>query len=325
MFRRTNAAFQRMKAERERRVEEKNTTTKSTIKTAKLSKPKTTSAKLSSTSTTSTTGNTKTKTKNDDTDNFLEWQANEKRKNNITKKKLHRGGAPLQNDDKVSFREMLHEPETHLLICLVLGLDFFCYLFVIWYDAATSEEGGLPEAARQELVESNGIHIMFSVSKWLSIFAVFMYFMEQLVHLIFDGLRIHFLSLNAIDVILWLISTILMFYNAAHYRLFNVLRVAYRIYVVCAIYIHRATLSTNYYQKKYIKMLTIIKKQRKQMIDMNDNNNHMKKEIDNHRNHISELERALLIAAESEAVRMDLGTLTQYAAEGSKNTEEFSY
>jgi U3 small nucleolar RNA-associated protein 14 len=91
------------------------------------------------------------------------------------------------------------------------------------------------------------------------------------------------------------------------------------------VYIERASSSTKYYRQKVVKLNTLAKRQRKQMMEMTATAEEMVKEIEDHKNHISELERALLIAAESEAVRMDLGTLSQYAAEGTKNREDFSF
>ena len=219
----------------------------------------------------------------------------------------------------------MKEPETHTLVALILILDLIFYAFISWKAAAMAEDSGLPEAARLDIVNSQGLHLVGTVGHWISIFAIFCYFIEQIISLFFDGVSKFFLTSRVIDFVLWLISSCFLAYGGSHYALLNIPRICWRVYVICCVYIERASSSTNYYRQKVIKLNSLAKRQRKQMMDMSLTAEEMAKEIEDHKNHISELERALLIAAESEAVRMDLGTLTQYAAEGTKNRDDFAF
>ena len=261
------------------------------------------------------------KKRDDDTDDFLEWQANEKRNENIRKKSLRRH----RKEQKLSCREMMKEPEAHVSIGLVLTLHFFFYLFHTWRSAAMSQDSGLPEAARADIVNSQGLQLVSSVGHWVSIFAVFCYFIEQFFTLFFDGVTAFFTSSRLLDFLLWCVASVASFYGAAHSPLFNVPRILWRIYMVCSAYLERATASTTYYRNKVIKLNTLAKHQRKTMMEMNVAAEQLKATIEQQKNHVSELERALLIAAESEAVRMDLSTLSQYAKEGANNKDDFAY
>ena len=324
MFRRTNAAFNRMKKVREERKAQAAGRASVTTPNPSSNSTTTTNSKTNSTSLKSKKAKKKTN-KKDETDEFEEWRANEKRKENINKKKLHRGGAPANSEEKLSCRELFAEPEAHVLFGIILITDLIFYLYTLWKNAAMSEAGGLPIGARQDIMNSQGLALMSSISKWLSIFAIFLYCLEQVLSLFFNGLTLFFTSARVIDFTMWSGSSIFLLMGGTHYPLFNVPRIIWRVYMVCTIYIARASTSTDYYRQKCIKLKQLAQRQRKQMIEMITTSKTMEKEIDNHKNHISELERALLIAAESEAVRMDLGTLTSYAQEGSKNKEDFAF
>ena len=311
MFRRSGKAIERFQEARQQRKDEKEaranvTNNKKTNKTggkaaAVQASSKSKSSKSKSKSTTKDKSNA-------ETDEFLEWRANEKRKENITKKKLNRRNPVRNNKEKISCREMMKEPEAHTLVALVLTLHLLFHFFVTWRNAAMSKESGLPEAARQDVVNSQGLQLVTNVGHWISIFAVFCYFVEQILTLFFDGITVYFTSSRVLDFLLWSVASVLAFYGAAHSPLFNIPRLVWRIYIICSTYLERATTSTSYYRNKVIKLNTLAKSQRKTMVDMVEVEKTLKKEIEQHKNHISELERSLLIAAESVVNRMDLNS-----------------
>ena len=299
MFRRTGARIAKFQEEQQRKKD--LAAARSTVLKGKAA---TISASASKAKSTGSSTAKKNSDKADDTDEFLEWRANEKRKENISKKKLHRRG-PTTGDkrEKISCREMAKEPEAHILTALVLTIHVVFYLFVAWRTAAMSEGSGLPEAARLDVVESQGLQLIAAIGHWISIFAVFFYAIEQLLTLFFDGVVVYFTTSRVLDFLLWCASSLLSLYGSLHSPLLNVPRIVWRIYVICSLYLKRATSSTTYYRNKVVKLNTLAKRQRKSMVEMNVAAEELRKDIERHKNHISELERALLIAAESEAVR----------------------
>ena len=187
MFRRTGARIAKFQEEQQRKKD--LAAARSTVLKGKAA---TISASASKAKSTGSSTAKKNSDKADDTDEFLEWRANEKRKENISKKKLHRRG-PTTGDkrEKISCREMAKEPEAHILTALVLTIHVVFYLFVAWRTAAMSEGSGLPEAARLDVVESQGLQLIAAIGHWISIFAVFFYAIEQLLTLFFDGVVVY--------------------------------------------------------------------------------------------------------------------------------------
>ena len=90
----------------------------------------------------------------------------------------------------------------------------------------------------------------------------------------------------------------------------------WRCYHVMRIFVTRAEEATKRERLRCKRFKSEVIRQRKLLDAADEKTASMEAALEDSKRHTQELERALLIAAESEAVRMDMGTLESYAAKG---------
>lgn len=99
----------------------------------------------------------------------------------------------------------------------------------------------------------------------------------------------------------------------------NLPRMFWRCYHVMRIFVSKAEESTRRERMRCKRLKAEVVAQRKLLAAAKEEKKEYETALEESKNRVLELERALLIAAESEAVRMDLGTLESYAAKGAEN------
>ena len=96
----------------------------------------------------------------------------------------------------------------------------------------------------------------------------------------------------------------------------NLPRMFWRAYHVMRIFVTRAEEATKRERVRCKKFRSEVIRQRKLLDAGKEKSAELEAALEDSQRHIKELEQALLIAAESEAVRMDMGTLESYAKQG---------
>lgn len=254
---------------------------------------------------------------------FSEWSAAQRRERNLKGRSQKQRG-----DEKFTCREMMTQPDVHYLVLLLLFLDLFHFAVTSWRLAlennlkaamAADKSTKYPQEALDAL-QSQGMTVLSTVLSWASSFSTVVYVLEHILSLFYEG-GSHFLSSGRwFDAVALCTTALFTYQGNALLGIFpNLPRMFWRCYHVMRIFVSKAEGLTRRERIRGKRLRGEISRLRKQLSAAKEEKVEYDAALEESKNRVLELERALLIAAESEAVRMDLGTLESYAAKGAEN------
>ena len=159
--------------------------------------------------------------------------------------------------------------------------------------------------------------LVMSITRWASSFSSLAYVVEHGLSLFYEGAACFFSSGRWFDAAALCATGVFVYRGNMLLGIFpNLPRMFWRCYHVMRIFVARAERATKRERLRCKKLKSEVVRQRKLLDAADEKIAAMEAALEDGKRHTREMERALLIAAESEAVRMDLGTLESYAAKG---------